>query len=171
MGNVLGAIGPLAFLFVMAVARADLLESDESKDSLPDQPSTIDEVTVVERKGIRQLRFELVKADDRVFDLYNALNSNDALDVICKKETRIESQIKYRVCKSAYHRQLDSESSSDLLMGDDPLVSEKPSASHYSEVRSNMANLMTKHPKLLQAVQRRAALRKAISAQKENDER
>lgn len=128
----------------------------------------IDEIVVVEQKSVSQLRTELNKADDRVFSLYNERNSIDSLDMICKKETRIGSQIKYRVCKSAYHRQLESESASDVLEGDEASTPARAPAGHYEEVRSNMARLMAEHPDLLEAVARRAILRKKIAEQKEN---
>lgn len=172
-------INLFALLLLMNVARADLLDSKEpvedlsQKVAIPEEGdvelSVIDEVTVVERKSVSRLRFELAKADDRVFSLYNDLNSNDSLDMICKKETRIGSQIKYRVCKSSYHRQIESESGSDFLgWGDLPTSASAP-AGHYDKIRSNMAKLMAEHPELLQAVHRRAILRKKISDQKEKD--
>ncbi len=172
-------IGLFAFLLLVDVARADLFDSKESVDDLPHEMAipeegdvehlVIDEVTVVERKSVSLLRFELAKADDRVFSLYNALNSNDSLDMICKKETRIGSQIKYRVCKSSYHRQIESESGSEFLEGGDISTSARAPAGHYDKVRSNMARLMAEHSELLRAVHRRAILRKKISDQKEKD--
>lgn len=173
------AISLFALLLLLNVARADLLDKKEPVEDLPQavaipvegdaELSVIDEVTVVEPKSVGRLRFELAKADNRVFSLYNALNSNDSLDMICKKETRIGSQIKYRVCKSSYHRQIESESGSDFLAGGDLSTSARAPAGHYDKVRSNMAKLMAEHPELLQAVHRRAILREKISDQKQKD--
>lgn len=125
--------------------------------------SVIDEVTVVEKKSERQLRIELRRADDHVFELYNDLNPDDSLDMICKKEARIQSQIKYRVCKSAYHREMESEWAHDLLgEGGLPLRS-GVHGGHYNKVRANMQQLMAEHPELLRAVHQRSLLRKSIA--------
>ena len=158
----------LAFAIILLVtgARADSLDSKDSVAELFEEPSVIDEVIVVERKNVSQLRAELAKADDRLFSLYNTLNTNDSLDMICKKETRIGSQIKHRVCKSSYHRQLESESGSDVLEGGGVSTSDRVPAGHYDKVRSNMATLMSKNPELVQVFYERAILRKRIAEQK-----
>lgn len=129
----------------------------------------VDEIVVVEKKNVSQLRHELAKADEQVFALYNDFNTNDALDMICKKETRIGSQIKYRVCKSSYHREVESDAASEFLDGGDVATSSRPPAGHYDEVRSNMAKLMTNHPELGKAVLKRAILRKKIAESKARD--
>lgn len=120
-------------------------------------------------KPVNQLRAELARADARLFSLYNELNLDDSLDMICKKETRIGSQIKYRVCKTSYHRQMESESASDMLTGDAVSASSQAPASHYDKVRSNMSKLMADNPELLRAFYERAMLRKRIAEQKEKD--
>ncbi len=147
---------------------AESVNSDKNRAATTSQAqiskkAAIDEVTVTEKKSVRQLRIALKRADDRVFALYNDLNTDDSLDIICKKEARIESQIKYRVCKSAYHREMESESAHDLLgEGGLGLPSNAPGG-HYSIVRSNMKKLMTEHPELLRAVYQRSILRKSIA--------
>ena len=175
----LRTIGSFTILLLAATALADSPESNESVVETPKDPAAskeknadlafIDEVIVVEQKSIGQLRYELFKADDQVFSLYNDLNTNDSLDMICKKETRIGSQIKYRVCKSSYHRQIESESASDFLEYGDVSTSARAPAGHYDKIRSNMADLMSQHPELLKAVRRRAMLRKKIAEQKEKE--
>jgi hypothetical protein len=138
----------------------------DSKDN--SELSFIDEVIVVEQKNVSQLRTELKKADDQLFSLYNTLNTDDSLDMICKKQTRIGSQIKYRVCKSSYHRQLEGESGSEFLEDGDASASAGPPAGHYAKVRENMSRLMTENPDLQKAFYKRAILRKKIAEQKEN---
>jgi len=158
------AIALFTFLLLVEVARADFLDSKDDERDVG--LSVIDEVTIVELKSVSLLRFELAKADDQVFALYNELNSNDALDMICKKEARIGSQIKYRVCKSAYHREIESESASDALDGSGAFTSARAPAGHYDKVRENMAKLVAEDLELLRAVRQRAALREKISEQK-----
>ncbi|MEM7279495.1 MAG: hypothetical protein AAF385_15385 [Pseudomonadota bacterium] len=149
---------------------ADSVKNDTTTTSQDriSKKAAIDEVTVTEKKSVRQLRIALKRADDRVFALYNDLNTDDSLDIICKKETRIESQIKYRVCKTAYHREMESESAQDLLgEGGLGLPSNAPGG-HYSNVRSNMKKLMSENPELLRAVYQRSILRKSIAELKKD---
>ncbi len=166
-------------MFLVAAAHADSRDPIDPAAEIPDEStmseeidlgvSVIDEIIAVEQKNVTLLRTELTKADDRLFSLYNTLNSDDSLDMICKKETRIGSQIKYRVCKSSYHRQIESESGSDFLDGDSVSTSSRAPAGHYGKVRSNMASLMAEHPELQRALNERAILRRRIAELKGNE--
>lgn len=155
----------IALTFLMLAVRAD---SPELSDLVPEAPaesesSVIDEITVVEQRNVIQLRVELKKADDRLFSLYNDLNENDSLDIICKNEARTGSQIKHRVCKSAYDREIESEAGSEMLDDGTASTLVKAPAGHYSKVRANMDRLMNEHPELMQAFYQRAILRHKIN--------
>ncbi|MCH9695646.1 MAG: hypothetical protein K0U72_14120 [Gammaproteobacteria bacterium] len=163
----LRALAPCIVLFLSAMTLADSTEPVDATVAFDqgEDLAFVDEIIVVEKKSIGQLRIALNRADDRVFALYNERNTNDSLDMICKKETRIGSQIKYRVCKSSLHRQTESEIASDALEGAEVSTAGVP-AGHYGKVRANMAKLMSEHPELAKAVLRRAELRLAIAEQK-----
>ncbi len=158
---------PLALLLLATNVFSETPDTKELESLGP----IMDEITVVETKRVVQLRKELANADDRLFEIYNTLNTDDSLDMVCKKETRIGSQILNRVCKSAYHREVESESGSDYLSGDGGSSPYNVSSSHYKKVRANMANLMAEHAELQQAFIERALLRKKIAeAKAEADE-
>ena len=135
-------------------------------------PPVVEELVVLGSKTTIQLRTELTQLDDEIFSLYNTLNSNDELDMICKKETRVGSQIKHRVCKSVHHREIESEAGSAILEGDDEsayVATLRLGSNHYAQVRSKMAQLMSENHELSVAIQKRAVLRQAIEDSKSKD--
>ncbi|MDH3552841.1 MAG: hypothetical protein OER22_09530 [Gammaproteobacteria bacterium] len=55
--------------------------------------AAIDEITVVGARQLGAMRAKVELAEDQVFALFNDLNDDDGYDIICKKETRIGSQL------------------------------------------------------------------------------
>lgn len=57
----------------------------------------LEELTV---RGQRpeQLRLEIELAEDRMFEIFNALNSTDEFDIHCRMETRAGTKIQSRIC-------------------------------------------------------------------------
>lgn len=64
--------------------------------------AAIEEVLVVAPRTLQSLRDELVRAEDRVHELFNALNDDDEFDIHCFMETRTGTRISQRVCKANY---------------------------------------------------------------------
>jgi len=64
--------------------------------------SAVEEVIVVGDQTLVGLRQELYRAQDRVHELFNALNDDDDFDIHCHMETRTGTRISRRVCKANY---------------------------------------------------------------------
>lgn len=62
----------------------------------------IEEMTVVESKSLLAYKFEMEMAEDKMYDLYNALNDDDEFDVICEKMRGTYSRIKQRTCRGRF---------------------------------------------------------------------
>lgn len=69
----------------------------------------LEELTV---RGQRpsQLRAEIERAENRMYELFNALNSTDDFDIHCRMETRAGTKIESRVClpNFAWHNRAES---------------------------------------------------------------
>lgn len=124
------------------------------------QPESIDEVTVMGARSLANLRFEIERAEDNIYAIFNSLNDDDRYDVICKKETRIGSHIPHRVCLARLFRDAMSEDAEDdVLVG---IHSRKmPGAEkHMKKLKEKMLALAAKHPELLAALNERHKLSK-----------
>ena len=84
---------------------------EESKDT-----DTIEEIIVYGDKSLIRLRLELYRAEEKVFVLFNSLNSDDEFDIHCYKEAPTGSHIMRRVCKANYERKLIAEATSRWLL-------------------------------------------------------
>lgn len=83
----------------------------------PEDSTTIDEIIVYGSKSLNQLRLEMNRAEEIVFDRFNSLNSDDEYDIHCYKEAKIGSRIKRRICRANYVRHLTSEAISQTVTG------------------------------------------------------
>ncbi|MDJ0759526.1 MAG: hypothetical protein QNJ19_09005 [Woeseiaceae bacterium] len=136
----------------------------------PTAPATdIEEITVVGDETVPRLRGKLRRLDQAFFSLYNELNSNDELDMICKRETRIGSQIPRTVCQSRRHRELQSERAQDVFEEDGAYfsVSQSWRSKHYKEVRDNVTRMLAESVELTKMMEDRAALRRRIETLKQ----
>ncbi len=62
----------------------------------------IDEIVVLGTRSLRSLRLEVQSARERVYDLFNSLNSDDDFNIQCYNAPRIGTRIPQRVCRPQY---------------------------------------------------------------------
>ena len=161
----------LAILLAL-VSGAAAQDADQSQGSgeraadIGPDAEIIDEVTVLGVRELASLRADVIRAEDVVYDLYNELNDDDRYDIICKKETRIGSQIPRRVCLSRLYRDAVSEASEEVLDGSDVGTIGVNSARHNAILRERMAALANQHPELLAALKKRLELKKKLEQER-----
>jgi hypothetical protein len=88
-----GGVSTTAAVLLFALAPLGTCMSAPAQQVEPEPAETIEEIVVYGNKSLVQLRLELYKAEDAVFDLFNSLNSDDEFDVHCYKEAPIGSHI------------------------------------------------------------------------------
>lgn len=113
---------------------------------------TIEEIVVYGEKSMTQLRVELHRAEDKVYTLFNSLNSDDEYDIHCYLEAPIGSHIRRRICRANYEVKATTEESRRLLLG-------LPSASAWATIqaknkllREEMEALVVERPEFLEAL-------------------
>ncbi len=155
------AVLVLALCPLVASAQTDNAEVDEVQD-------TIDEITVLGQRTIGTIRAEMVAAEQVVYDMFNELNDDDDYDIICKKETRIGSQIPHRICLSRRYRdklaEATVEESDGMQMTVGGMTSNKK---HQKIMMEKMRALATAHPELLDALRERYRLESELKAERE----
>jgi len=148
-------------LWSSAIAQEDSVATLEKTES-----DMIDEVTVLGPRSLALMRKELIAAEDNVFAIFNDLNTDDDYDIICKKETRIGSQILYRVCKARMYRDRKSEAAEEFYE-DTAAPTVRLNAEKHSEIlREKMRALAMENPQLVDALKNRQAIQRQFEAQR-----
>lgn len=159
----------LLLLFSGVAAEEADVQQPAGEETAGVQPNAeiFDEVTVLGIRELAGLRADVIRAEDVVYDLYNELNEDDRYDIICKKETRIGSQIPRRVCLSRLYRDAVSEASEEAIEGYDVGTIKVNSAKHNAILREKMAALANRNPDLLAALKKRLELKKKLERERE----
>ncbi len=118
----------------------------------PAAEEPIDEIVVQGQKTVTALRLEMYKAQDTLFDIYNALNTDDELDVYCVMEAPVGSYIKRRVCRVNVKQELAANKMTTRptgvsLRGYSAIMNEKKKAQ-----LDKLATLASENPELLEAL-------------------
>lgn len=87
-----------------ATAQSPAAQNTTSNERAPpeaaDEPQ--EEIVVRGRRTLNSMRQQIDVARERVYELFNAYNSDDAFDIRCSEYTRPNSRLKERVCEPRY---------------------------------------------------------------------
>ena len=113
---------------------------------------TVEEIIVYGDKSLTQFRLELHRAEDKVYSLFNALNSDDEYDVHCFREAPTGSHIKRRICRANFVSKATSAEARALLRG-------QPAPSAWAAIQQKnkllqekMEALVVERPEFLEAL-------------------
>jgi tetratricopeptide (TPR) repeat protein len=67
-----------------------------------DRAEPIEEIMVLGQRTLRSLRLEVQAARERVYDLFNSLNSDDEFNIHCRHVPRTGTRVLQRVCRPQY---------------------------------------------------------------------
>jgi hypothetical protein len=133
-------------------------------------PGDMEEVIVFGERQLNLIRRELVTAENLVFDMFNELNEQDEYDMICLKEARIGSQIRFRVCKPGFMLNAEEEAAEEYLVDiqSDGISQSSPFRGDWKrkslQQRELMAKLANENPQFLELLKKRLELRHEYEA-------
>jgi len=165
----------LAVCFPLTVVAQDADQGDDlpspsaTKENGPAaqlQPEGIDEVTVVGARSLANLRLEVVRAEDNLYAIFNSLNDDDRYDIICKKETRIGSQIPHRVCLARLFRDAMPEAAEDDVLVGIHIRNMPGAKKHMKILKEKILAIAAMHPELLAALNERHKLSKKFQEER-----
>ena len=84
-------------------------------DRADERAEQIEEITVLGQRSLRALRLEVQAARERVYDLFNSLNSNDEFDITCQNVPMTGTRIPQRVCRPQFAGNATSTAASGFL--------------------------------------------------------
>jgi hypothetical protein len=111
-------ITPIQLLLLTALgaspvaAQSDVAPVDERPDA---SAEAIDEITVIGQRSLRELRLEVQAARERVYDIFNSLNSDDEFDIHCRRTVRTGTRIPQRICEPQFVPRLVLEASREYV--------------------------------------------------------
>jgi hypothetical protein len=133
-------------------------------------PLQMEELIVIGERPTSVLRREMFDTQDQVYEMFNTLNEEREYDMICHKEARIGSQIKYQVCKPAFMWKAISEASEDTLLdagfgiGSVHTLNQAELNGKARYQRELMARLANENLQFLSLLKKRLVLRKEYEA-------
>lgn len=147
-------------VFALSSAIAQVETGERADVSVAGEAGAADEeIVVVGQATLRSLREQLIRAEDHVHELFNALNDDDEYDIHCHMETRTGTNISQRVCKPNYVDNATSvEGQSYLAAIRGEFGSTRPPASAVINVKSRVLR-----EKLTAFVNENEELREAVS--------
>ncbi len=118
----------------------------------------IDEIVVQGEKSMSQLRHEIRDLETEIFDLYNSPNEDADYDIVCRRESRIDSQIPRRRCEANIYWEALADASAD---DESSVPIRRPLSNpdkYVKTLRDNMLRLAKENPELLEALGKRRML-------------
>lgn len=90
-------------LVLISLAALSASRAVAQSEHPPDGPNgPLEEVTVRGERSLYRLRVEVQVARERVYDLFNTLNSHDKFDIHCRYASQTGTRIPQRVCRPRY---------------------------------------------------------------------
>jgi hypothetical protein len=80
----------------------------QSRTEAPDE-------VIVRGRRLTELRFEVQRAREHAYDIFNEINSNDDFDVLCRDETRYFSHSKRRVCRARFENRISGNAAKEYM--------------------------------------------------------
>ena len=93
----------LALLAALSIARVAAQSEPAASEAEPAaRPEQIEEITVVGQRSRRDLRLEVQLARERVYDLFNSLNTDSEFDIHCRDAAMTGTRMTQRVCRPQF---------------------------------------------------------------------
>lgn len=129
-------------------------------------PQMMEEVIVLGERSLADLKLEVDRAEDELYELFNSLTTDDDLEIRCTREAPVGSHIKQRVCQTKRHRELIGQASRDMMMGQ-PYVYPAAEIRHTAKrLLTHMTETALKQPEMLEALDRATEARQHLQSER-----
>jgi hypothetical protein len=167
MRTAFGKAATVAVLLGAAALRSVAVGGEADAGQAGTATTAPDEIIVLGR--IDELRRQLRRAEEAVYERFNEINSDDRFDIHCRMEPQIDSHIPVRVCVSNSWREQDANYGEDLLRhwrGEPGSIPEQYAAEQLRVqhlLKEEMRRLATEDEQLYQTVVRLADAQRAYA--------
>lgn len=158
----------LCTLFWSQQSLANEPDSPGEPSDLETHDREIEEITVISQKTLLSLRYQIIRAEDRVFEVFNKLNDDDKYDIHCFLRAPTGTRIKQRDCAPNYYRNATADQAKEFLGGPPAAPVNSVIAYHGPILRDKMVELIKENPELVNAMVDYYELKQELE-QKHND--
>lgn len=134
--------------------KADLPEA--GKDEI------LEEIVVIGDRSTYTLRQMIIRAEDRIYDLFNTLNDDKKYDIFCYMEAPINSHIKRRYCRPKFVDEATADEARSFMDGTPGVDIYARIAQDNAVLRKKIAVIMNENPEFLEAVIKYAELKSEV---------
>lgn len=126
------------------------------------EPGELEEVTVRGTRSLRAMRVELVRAQERLYELFNAAIADPKFEIMCDRRTPTGTRISQRTCETRYMQDslttsaqmafaMAAQGDSGLVLGN-PFDVSAEMANNERALVEKMVTAINETPELRQAV-------------------
>ena len=119
------------------------------------------------------IRMEIVDEENKIFSMFNELNSDDRFDILCDNIAPTGSHIKQRVCEPRFVTETRAQMTQDYVRGIGMLVGssdlEVETAMEREELEKEHLRIAVEHPEYLEMLTELTNLRDTLESRR-NDQ-
>ena len=149
----------------------DSLNTTSSIPQASDRP--IEEIQVLGTRTLHSIRMEIVDEENKIFSMFNELNSDDRFDILCDNIAPTGSHIKQRVCEPRFVTETRAQMTQDYVRGIGMLVGssdlEVETAMEREELEKEHLRIAVEHPEYLEMLTELTNLRDTLESRR-NDQ-
>ena len=94
------------------------VETNNSTDNrTQDSDRPIEEIQVLGSRTLYSIRMEIVDEENKIFSMFNELNSDDDFDILCDNIAPTGSHIRQRVCEPRFVTETRARMAQDFMLG------------------------------------------------------
>lgn len=135
-----------------------------------------EEVIVTGRAPDRVLEKQIRAAEDRMYGLFNELNTDDQYDIHCRWRAPIGTRLRQRQCRPTFFDRATEDNAAAFLAqalgahaSGGPLDAVNAKLNHhYPILEEKLREATLQHPELFDAIQRHNALREELEARRKD---
>ena len=133
----------------------------------------IEEIQVLGTRTLYSIRMEIVDEENKIFSMFNELNSDDKFDILCDNIAPTGSHIKQRVCEPRFVTDMRARMAQDYLRGIGMLNGssdlEVETALEREELEKEHLRIAVEHPEYLEMLTELTNLRDTLESRR-NDQ-
>ena len=149
----------------------DSLDATSSIPQASGRP--IEEIQVLGTRTLYSIRMEIVDEENKIFSMFNELNSDDRFDIFCDNIAPTGSHIKQRVCEPRFVTDMRARIAQDYLRGIGMLNGssdlEVETALEREELEKEHLRIAVEHPEYLEMLTELTNLRDTLESRR-NDQ-
>ena len=100
----------------LALAASGVCDETADLEAAEAEPEPIEEVIVYGEMNLVQLRFEVYRAEETFFDVFNSLNTISDFEVDCDFKVSLQTRRRTHECTPRYYRRLEAANARSTML-------------------------------------------------------